>query len=436
MPNLPKEDFDMSTSSHARLAPSAASRWMRCPGSVPFVESLNLPSDDNDFTREGTGAHELGELCLLMGVDPDHQDLPTAAENGVPFDADMREHVGKYVDFVRATFGAPGAHAEVEQWLDMSAAVPHCSGTADVLGTLPSPDGGVELVVVDLKYGRGVRVDAEGNPQLRLYALGGFLKLVEQHRISSVRTIVHQPRLDHVSEETMTPADLEEFAQAARKAALRVEMADAAATEGSDALRPWLKPSDEACCWCPAKAVCPELRAKIEAEVGLDFDVVDPKAPGLEAAFPGKGTSTDRLGRDLALVPLIEAWTKAVRVEVVRRLLTGTPVTGWKLVRGRLGPRQWVDDEAVAQYLRKTVRLPIDETYDLKLISPTSAEKLFNAGKLGSRQWERLQPHITRVEGQPSVAPESDERDPFVVVKPSADDFVDESTPHHRLRTT
>jgi len=133
------------------------------------------------------------------------------------------------------------------------------------------------------------------------------------------------------------------------------------------------------------------------------------------------------LGRHLALVPLIEAWAKAVRAEVERRLLDSTPVAGWKLVRGRLGPRQWSDDEAVAQYLRKTVRLPIDEAYDLKLISPTSAERLFKAGKLGSRQWERLQAHVTRVEGQPSVAPESDEREAFVVVKPSADDFVDES---------
>jgi hypothetical protein len=143
----------------------------------------------------------------------------------------------------------------------------------------------------------------------------------------------------------------------------------------------------------------------------------------------GPGASSHRQGVRWTNLKPVEAWAKAVRAEVERRLLDAIPVPGWKLVRGRLGPRQWSDDGAVAQYLRKTVRLPIDEAYDLKLISPTSAEKLFKAGKLGARQWERLQPHITRVEGQPSVAPESDEREPFVVAKPSADDFADESTP-------
>jgi len=408
---------------HARLAPSAASRWMRCPGSVPFVESLNLPSDDNEFTREGTAAHELGEICLLMGVDPDHPDLPTAAENGVPFTDDMREHVGTYVDYVRRVFAAPGSRAEVEQRVDMRAVVPECWGTADVIGLAPLPEGDTELVVIDLKYGRGVRVNAQGNEQLRLYAVGAYFARLG-HDIQKIRTTVHQPRLDHVDNEVLTPTELVEFSNLATAAAEQVRLATAAQKQGQS-LRPWLHASDEACRWCPAKAVCPELRSKIEAEVGADFDALDPRDATL--ALPDERTPIGMLGRHLALVPLIEAWAKAVRAEVERRLLDSTPVAGWKLVRGRLGPRQWSDDEAVAQYLRKTVRLPIDEAYDLKLISPTSAERLFKAGKLGSRQWERLQAHVTRVEGQPSVAPESDEREAFVVVKPSADDFVDES---------
>jgi hypothetical protein len=410
---------------HARLAPSAASRWMRCPGSVPFVEGLNLPSDDNEYTREGTAAHELAEICLLMGVDTDHPELPATAENGVPFTEDMREHVGKYLEYVRNVFAAPGSRGEVEQRVDMRADVPDCWGTADTLGVVPLPDGTFELVVIDLKYGRGVRVDAEDNPQLNLYGLGGYRKLqgarATPRVVSRIRTAVHQPRLDHVSEDTLTPDELEEFARHANRAAYWVAQADAAVAQG-ESLRSFLHPSDEACRWCPAKAVCPELRAKIEAEVGADFDALEP-----EVVKPTEATPTDQLGRHLAMVPLIEAWAKAVRAEVERRLLDAVPVPGWKLVRGRLGPRQWADDEAVAQYLRKTVRLPIDEAYELKLISPTAAERLAKAGKLGARQWERLQAHITRVEGQPSVAPESDEREPFVVVKPSVDDFADES---------
>src|SRR5690606_11631223 len=87
---------------------------------------------------------------------------------------------------------------------------------------------------------------------------------------------------------------------------------------------------------------------------------------------------------------MIESWCKAVRRRVESELLAGRPVPGYKLVEGRRGARQWTNQEEAESAL-KTMRLKVEEMFDLKLISPTTAEKLHKAGKLGPRQWQRLQ---------------------------------------------
>jgi hypothetical protein len=289
---------------------------------------------------------------------------------------------------------------------------------------IPESAGQYELAVIDLKYGRGVRVDAEDNPQLLLYAVGAHQQLSLVYDIARIRVVVHQPRLDHVDEDVITPAELDAFAALANLAAERVEEARAATK--TMPLEEWdeayLQPSEDACRWCRAAPKCTKLAAHVAETVGLDFDVETP-----EVELPWAGTPAEFLGKLMKALPLIENWARAVRAETERRLLGGESVQGYKLVQGRLGPRQWTDEIAVEEYLRKTVRLKVEDAYDLKLISPTSAEKLRKAGTLGERQWTRLQAHITRVEGQPSVAPESDKREAFVVTRPSVDDFADET---------
>jgi tRNA pseudouridine-54 N-methylase len=95
-------------------------------------------------------------------------------------------------------------------------------------------------------------------------------------------------------------------------------------------------------------------------------------------------------------------------------------VDGWKLVQGKQGHRKWADP-AAAEALFKSMRLRQDEMYDLALISPTTAEKVL---KTSPKRWERVQPHIVRAEGKPSVAPATDKR-PALAVQSVADDFRD-----------
>jgi hypothetical protein len=131
------------------------------------------------------------------------------------------------------------------------------------------------------------------------------------------------------------------------------------------------------------------------------------------------------LGMKMDALPLIEDWCKAVRAKVEAELFAGRPVPGYKLVQGKKGNRQWTSKEE-AEAMLKGFKLKVEEMYDLKLISPTSAEKLAKATPpvIGPRQWPKLSAYITQAEGSPSVAPESDKR-PALVVTPVADAFED-----------
>jgi len=125
----------------------------------------------------------------------------------------------------------------------------------------------------------------------------------------------------------------------------------------------------------------------------------------------------------LKSVDLIESWCKAIRAKAESELLAGNNVPGFKLVEGRRGARKWAN-EAEAETTLKTMRLKLEEMYDLKLISPTEAEKLHKSGAIGPRQWPKLQQIIVQSEGKPSVAPENDKR-PALVVAPVASHFED-----------
>ena len=106
---------------------------------------------------------------------------------------------------------------------------------------------------------------------------------------------------------------------------------------------------------------------------------------------------------------LIQDWCKSIETAVYDHLLNGNPVTGYKLVEGRAGARKWTDDTTAEETL-KTMRLKVDDMYDKKLISPTTAEKLHKAGTLVDIQWGKLQDIIVKPEDKPSIAPESDKR--------------------------
>jgi hypothetical protein len=387
---------------------------MRCPGSVQAC--ADLPDESSKFADEGTAAHFLASECLGRGDEPfSHlgrtilvsrdgaEWLPEgwAAGNAASsflVDQDMCLAVLDYVDYVRGVSKATGGALLVEQRLPISSLTGESGahGTADAVILAER-----EIIVIDLKYGRGVAVSAADNEQLQIYALAALREFGLAQDFDRVRMVIHQPRLGAVSEATLSIDDLADFGERVLEAA--------GFTQYPDAL---LNPSEEACRWCRAKATCPALRAEV---VELFGAVPAPQAE-----------SADVLADCMAKVDLIEGWCKAVRAEVETRLLTGKPVRGWKVVQGKKGNRKWSSD-ADAEAMLKAMRIPHDRMYDYAVISPTSAEKLAKAEVIGPRQWPRVAALITQAEGKPSVAPESDKR-PALVMSAVADAFNDVTT--------
>lgn len=424
---------------HALLSPSGAHRWMRCTGSLALEK--DYPRTSSKYADEGTAAHFLAAACLVRDVAPHkfigqdialghsgecfaNETLSTQHDVLIPVTDEMAENVQVYIDTIKQY--ADGNELMVEQRVEFS----HVVGVPDSFGTSDAvvlTSDGEEIQVHDLKYGKGVKVDAEENEQLMLYALGALNEFGMVGDFKRVRMVIHQPRLNHISEWTCTVEQLNDFAKVAKECA----------AEAMDIYR-GVQPAEynhgeKQCKFCKAKATCPALRNEVAATVfkpGVatpdEFSALDADKTSLvyatEIAEGGYGAEIEEwLSVCMTKVDLIEDWCKAVRAEVERRLLNGKQVPGFKLVEGRKGARAW-SNEAEVEAALKAFRLKVEEMYDFKLISPTTAEKLSKAGTIGPRQWPKLQELITQSQGKPSVVPESDKR-PALVVTAVADEF-------------
>ena len=384
-------------SAHARLSPSGAHRWMRCPGSVAL--EAPFPDNSNRYSAEGTLAHDLAAHFLQDGVDP-HTLVGTGATvDGFDFTItkDMVAFVVDYAKLVREY--AEGGMLLVEKRVDFSPVinVPDSFGTSDAIIIK-----GDELIVVDLKYGMGVKVDATENEQLQLYALGALNDFGILSDFKMVTMVIHQPRLNHVSEWTVPVEMLRAFGEDARLSAVEVL--------GHEA--PRLEAGEKQCRFCKAKATCPALNDSVSLATAGVATVAD-FAEFLPAL------AEDELSTAMSRVELVEQWCKGIRAEVERRLLAGTSVEGYKLVAGRKGNRAWADAAEAEQIMKKSFRLRDDDMYTKVLISPVAAEKLL---KDTPKRWARVQDLITRGEGKPSVAPATDTR-PALAIASVADEF-------------
>lgn len=377
---------------HARLSPSKSSQWINCPGSIRFVqESIESgaikPATSSIYADEGTIAHELAEKALTSGQSPFRFEGQTCEYDSKSlFAREMCEYVQQYVDFVKLFDG----QLLVEQHVKFTDWVPDGSGTSDAVIIQEN-----RIVCIDLKYGQGLPVEAENNTQALCYALGVYQSLLDAQRakIKTVLMVIHQPRLDRVTEWEISKDELlrwgERIAQAAELA-----LSDNAP----------LIAGKEQCFFCQAKSICKKQYQLMVETVGQDFD-------DLTCQRPANALNDAELRRVLEAKEQIVSWLSAVEGYVTDRLASGDTFPGFKLVEGR-SLRQWSSEDEAADVLSVVLG---DDAYTRKLISPAQAEKA-----LGKANAKTIQELITKPPGKPTLVPESDKRPALGV---SVDDF-------------
>lgn len=393
---------------HAVLSPSSAHRWMPCPGSVTLEK--DIPSVGSKYSDEGTVAHDLAAQALLAkGLMP-----------ACP-DREMGKAVGNYVEAVLRA--AHGHTLLVEQALNLQPV----TGEEDAQGTADAviiSSNGKNLQIHDLKYGKGVEVYAEDNPQLMIYGLAALEQYKEFGDFETVTLVIHQVRLTDLPDEwTIQVKDLLAFGEKVRAAALaainplyEVWTDEKRIRHPAEFSLKNLNPGDKQCRFCRAKATCPALAASVQdtvrgVEVSFDDFVDQPQAIVTQQRMASVADA-EKLARLLPLVPLIKAWCKGVEERALAVLMSSEQIPGYKLVEGKRGNREWGDDNAV-EGIMKGMRLNQDEMYSMKLISVAQAEKLLK--DVNPKRWARLQEYVERNDGKPIIAEESDKRPALVI---------------------
>ena len=306
---------------HATLGPSSAERWMTCPGSVAAIAACPVEGTASEAAAEGTAAHALAEILLRERIKLKGQGellKKWKAEYGERYDAnELKAGVMPYVNKVTDAWEELGGRKHARLLLEQRVfVIDGVYGTADAV---VASDKGV-LHVLDLKFGRGVRVEAEDNPQLRCYALGALQDAELERDIREVRMTIVQPRHKdggHISTAAMTAEELHAWGEELEAAA--------EATKAEDAPR---VPSEGGCLFCPAAPWCPERAEFVAKAVGLDTST------GL--ATDPVDYSPAVLAEAMGNVETVEGWCKAVRREALRQAGTEDGLPGWHLKPGRV----------------------------------------------------------------------------------------------------
>lgn len=371
---------------HALLSASGAHRWLECTPSAQL--ELQFPQSTSEYAEEGTAAHELCELTARYRLgeisEAEYENQRDELAKGKYYNAEMQECANDYAKFVAEKTAAAretceDAFTALEVRVDFSKYVKDGFGTGDCIIVSDNV-----LEIIDFKYGKGVRVEAAGNPQMKLYALGAYLEYNTLFDIDSVRMTIFQPRLSGVqSSDEITVKELLEWAEKYVKPRAKL----AYKGEGEFA------PSEEVCKFCRAKAQC---KARADKNLKL-FD----EAPDVLLLTP------EDAGKILEQAGDIQSWLADLESLVSSTLLAGQPVEGWKMVEGRSN-RRFADELKVVAAMKSA---GYDESllYERKLITLTQMEKDFGKKAVA----ETLGELIVKPQGKPTLAPAKDKRPEF-----------------------
>lgn len=388
---------------HAILSPSSSARWLTCTPSARAEEAV--PNRETTFAREGTLAHELCETVLRAYLESDAiaaydaEQLADAivqaegtlarAQNIIEalstegfnpdeaIDAAARYTQIVWSEYLEARRTDPDAELFIEAPLDLKLFVPQSFGTTDSAFV-----AGNTLHVFDFKYGRGVKVSAEDNSQMKLYALGALFGPGEPYDIKFVEMTIIQPRIGNYSTWSISADELTDWGWTVLAPTAKVAfMGEGAYVPGNH------------CHFCRVASRCRALAESVAVTVtqGARPELMEP----------------DEIAAQLSSLEMVENWVKSIKEYSLNAMLEGRTIPGWKAVEGRATSK--VSDEAALlrsldeagiapDLVTRTTLLPLGE---LKRTLGAAAYKVLVA------------PSVTRTAGKPTIAPESDPREAY-----------------------
>lgn len=357
---------------HAILSASSSHRWLHCLPSARL--ELEFENTNGEAAKEGTAAHALSEHKLKRALRI-RSKRPTSE-----YDSDeMEECTDAYVDFIMeqvelARKSCTDPIVLIEQRLDFSCYVPDGFGTGDCV--IISDD---RLHIVDFKYGMGVLVDAEDNPQMKLYALGALEIYDSLYDIKEISMTIFQPRRENVSTWTVPVEELKAWAEEE----LKPKAAKAYQGEGEYMPGPW-------CTFCRASSRC-----RARADENLKLAQMEFKMPPL--------LTDSEIEEVLTILPDLTKWANEITAYATDAAVNhGKEWHGFKVVEGR-SVRKYKDENAVAE---KAVISGYKDIYRKSLIPMTEMQKL-----MGKTKFEEILGNlIYKPPGKPTLVPNSDKR--------------------------
>ena len=383
----------MGATAHALLSPSAAHRWINCTA-APRLEA-DVEDKGSEFAAEGTLAHAYcaQKLKAFLGLPTEDEAKEIAELNDRYHTGEMDEYTDTYKTIVLEKYNAARAKTKdalllIETRLDFSEYVPDAFGTADAIIIA---DGTME--VIDFKYGKGVKVSAVDNPQMKIYALGAYEKFSFEYKIDRVRMTIIQPRIENFSEWELSVSELMEWTDSV----LTPKAQQAYKGDGPQVPGDW-------CQFCKVKSNC---RALTNQCISVAANHPDPKL-----------ISANELATDvLPILATVKTWLAGVEDYALQQALSGVQLPGWKVVEGR-SVRKITDQDGAALALNKAGYKTTEIYKPQELRTITDLEKL-----TGKKQFAVIcGEYIEKPQGKPTLAPESDKRP---AIDPLADDFKD-----------
>jgi hypothetical protein len=348
---------------------STAKRVMNCPGSVALCAKMP-PQPSSKYANEGTLLHNIIAEVLEHDKKP-IEFLGTTYED-ITFTKDLLEDkLYPALDLLNVVDPNCEMDIAVETRVGFGDFLPDVYGSTDLLGRI-----GQRAIVLDWKFGDGVAVEAEENPQLMFYAAAAMRTPEVQwvfEGATEIECIIVQP--PELKRWVTTPERIKKFEQELKLAVKLAQSKDAP-----------LKIGDH-CRWCVAKPTCPLMTGAVDRAVHAQLDILN----------------VEQISGYLRQADMLEQWITDLRALAHRILETGKPLPGYKLVAKR-ATRQWVDDDAALVAMLND-GIPEDELLTSKIISPAQAEKVL---KKHGKQLPADQ--VVAVSTGSTLAPESDPR--------------------------